>query len=272
MSYHGLIAALATQHGKERAIAPAFAAMTGLALTVPPGIDTDALGTFTGEVSRPGSMREAARMKARLGMAATGLPFGIASEGSFGPHPFMPFLARGREVMIFIDDMQGIEVVEEAASEATNFAALDLVQGADLENFLTRVGFPAHALVLRDDPSMRKGIVTRAELDDLLKTCSRAARLETDMRAHLNPTRMAEIGKLAERLARRIATPCPACAAPGFGAVRNETGLRCEDCGARTQLVRSIVQGCAKCRHEEQLPRTDGRMAASPAECPECNP
>jgi hypothetical protein len=44
--------------------------------------------------------------------------------------------------MIFIDDMHGIEIVEEAVSERTNFAALDLVPGAELEGFLTRVGFP----------------------------------------------------------------------------------------------------------------------------------
>lgn len=271
MTYEGLTAALATRHGKERAIAPAFAAATGLAITVPGGIDTDALGTFTGEVARAGSMREAARRKARLGMEATGLPLGIASEGSFGPHPFMPFLALGREVLVFIDDTRGLEVFEEAISEATNFAAVDLAPGADVDAFLARAGFPAHALVLRWGERIIKGIHTRDELAGLLPCCE-SGRLETDMRAHVNPTRMAEIAKLANKLAQRMATPCPACGAPGFGTVRSETGLACADCGTPTPLVRSLVSGCALCPHENHLPRPDGRSAASPAECPECNP
>lgn len=272
MIYEGLTAVLATQHGKERVIAPAFAAATGLVVTVPAGIDTDALGTFTGEVPRPASMRDTARLKARKGMSDTGLPFGIASEGSFGPHPVVPFLAAGREVMIFIDDMHGIEVVEEAVSERTNFAALDLVPGAELEGFLTRVGFPRHALVLRCGERVNKGIDTREELAGLLSSCTSRARIETDMRAHVNPTRMTEIGRLAATLAKRIATPCPSCAAPGFGIVRREAGLPCADCETPTTLVRRLVSGCALCGHETFASRPDGRSAAFPAECPECNP
>ena len=48
-------------------------------------VDTDRLGTFTGEVERPGPPRETALMKARLGQRATGLPRALASEGVFGP-------------------------------------------------------------------------------------------------------------------------------------------------------------------------------------------
>lgn len=272
MIYGGLTAALATQHGKEHLIAPAFEAITGLCVRVPAGIDTDALGTFTGEVPRSGTMREAARMKARLGMQATGLPFGIASEGSFGPHPVMPFMALARELMIFIDDMHGIEVVEQAASEVTNFAALELGPDADVEGFLKRVGFPRHAVVLRSEETVIKGIDSHERLKMLLLNARSAGRLETDMRAHVNPTRMAEIGKLAVKLATRMATTCPACAAPGFGVVRSETGLPCAECGTPTLLVRRIVSGCALCSHEARAPRADGRTAASPAECPVCNP
>lgn len=272
MTYRGLTAALATQHGKERVIAPAFAAMTGLAVIVPREIDTDALGSFTGEVPRPASMRATLCRKARLGMEAAGLPVGLASEGSFGPHPLVPFLAGGVEMLAFIDDRRGIEVVEEAVCEHTNFAALDLAPGADVDGFLARIGFPEHAVVLRRAHGLVKGIASRAQLEALLKGGMDHARIETDMRAHLNPTRMAEIGRLAGRLARRMAVPCPVCATPGFGIIRHETGLHCEDCGAATALARSVVHGCALCRFEEQVPRGDGRAAASPAHCPECNP
>jgi hypothetical protein len=270
--YRGMKAALATQHGKDAAIAAPLADAPGIVAVVPPEIDTDSLGTFTGEIPRPGAMRETARMKAALGMAASGLTLGIASEGSFGPHPAIPFLPAAREVMIFVDETHGLEIVEEQLTTMTNFDALDMTPGADLEGFLARCGFPEHALIFRCRDRLVKGITSREVLDDLLRDTGSTARLETDMRAHLNPTRMAEIAELAKKLARRIATPCPSCAAPGFGIVRTERGLPCEQCDAPTGLVRTLISGCAVCGHEDQGPRTDGRITATPSECQECNP
>jgi len=96
-------------------------------------------------------------------------------------------------------------------------------------------------------------------------------RLEADRRAHMNP-RMGEIGRRAERFAARIAAPCPACAAPSFGAVRRDGGLRCSNCGNSTLLVAHIVHGCVQCGHESFHPRPNGRTHATPADCPECIP
>ena len=270
--YEGCAAALSTQHGKQSAIAPVFSALTGIDVRVPDGIDTDQLGTFTGEIARPASMRDTARLKAIMGMKASGLAVGIASEGSFGPHPVIPFLPADREMMIFIDSERGLEVVEEQISEATNFDSLELAPGADMDGFLSRIGFPRHAVIFRCDGQIFKGITSRDVLDQLVRDAAGQVRLETDMRAHLNPTRMAEIAKLAEKLARRIATACPACEAPGFGPDRVERGLPCADCGAPTSLVRHVLSACSLCGHVERGPRTDGREAASPAECQECNP
>ena len=270
--YHGLRVALATQHGKEAAIAAPMAELTGLILVVTPDVDTDSLGTFTGEIPRPAPMRETARMKAVLGMKASGLARGIASEGSFGPHPAIPFLPAARELMIFLDKTRGIEIAEEQIAVNTNFAALDLTPDTDLEGFLANAGFPEHALIFRSGERLVKGITSREVLDGLLRDASSAVRLETDMRAHLNPTRMAEIAKLAEKLARRIATACPSCGAPGFGLVRTELGLPCADCGTATGLVRTVVSGCRLCGHEDRGPRNDGRFTANPSECQECNP
>ncbi len=61
--YRGLWAAIATMHGKEHAIAPALCGWFDMTVTVAPGIDTDALGTFTGEIARAGTMVDAARAK-----------------------------------------------------------------------------------------------------------------------------------------------------------------------------------------------------------------
>ena len=264
-------AALATRHGKERVIAPAFARLAGIALRVAEA-DTDALGTFTGEIPRALPMRETVLAKARLGADATGLPLAIASEGSFGPHPVIPFLAAAHEMMAFVDLERGLEIVESRRSEATNFAALDVTAEVDVDAFLARIGFPQHALIFRSGERLVKGIMSRAHLGRLIATASAPVRLETDMRAHMNPTRMAEIGKLAEALARRIGTPCPSCGAPGFGVIRSVGGLPCKECGTETPLTRALVLGCALCRHEQEFPRPDGRTTATPAECQECNP
>jgi len=270
--YEGQTAALATLHAKQRAIGPAFRRRLGLALSVPEGIDTDRLGTFTGEVPRPAGLKETAVLKAKMALEATGLPLAIASEGSFGPHPVIPFLPLAREALAFIDTARGLSLVEERASERTNFAALDLTPGADVPAFLARAGFPSHGLILRNGGRIVKGIADRAKLERLIASADGPCRLETDMRAHMNPTRMREIARLAHALARRLATPCPDCEAPGFGRIRTEGGLPCGDCGAPTALVRAEVHGCALCGHEHRLPRKDGASTAAPAACPLCNP
>jgi hypothetical protein len=96
-----------------------------------------------------------------------------------------------------------------------------------------------------------------------------SAHLQTDMRAHMNPRRMSVIAGLAQRLALRLAVPCPSCAAAGFGRLRSLPGLPCRDCGAATGLVAAEVLGCTACGAEQSVPR---KGLADPAHCPSCNP
>jgi hypothetical protein len=274
-TYEGHYAALASCHGKEQAIAPAMASHLGLQLTLPDGIDTDALGAFSGEVMRELSMLETVRKKARLGMRATGLPKGLASEGSFGPDPVLGIIPAACELLHFIDDTRGIEVTERLASNRTNYTALEVKDGASLNDFLEEAEFPSHGLLVKCcDEVLYKGITSRPQLDAAIAQAQArgACRVETDMRAHFNPTRMAEIAQLAERLAARLATPCPACRAPGFGPHAQTPGLECRDCGAPTALVRQVTHRCAACHHLEHRPRPDGQIYAQPQYCPECNP
>jgi len=81
--YRGVTAAFATKHFKESVVAPAFATLE--ISVVVPEVDTDQLGTFTGEIHRVGTPKEVVLKKARLGIQASGLLYGIASEGSIGP-------------------------------------------------------------------------------------------------------------------------------------------------------------------------------------------
>lgn len=268
--YRRARAALATQHGKLRALGPPLARRPGL-IVEPVAVDTDAFGTFTGTTPRTGTAAEAALAKARAGMAASGLTVGLASEGSFGPHPWLPFGAGGVETLAFIDAQRGLELTLSAVSRRTNFAHHDVVAGGDIAPFLARIGFPAHALVVK----AQGGAVLASGVQDMAQLSALAwpgNRLETDMRAHLNPTRMAAIRALAGRLAARLARLCPACACPGFGEVDVARGLPCSSCGSATQGVQAIIDGCGVCSHRETRPRPDGVTAASPASCDWCNP
>lgn len=265
--------ALGTMHGKEAVIAPPLAA---LGVTVERAdLDTDRFGTFAGDVPRAGTMLDAARLKARAAMAATGLPVGLASEGAYGPHPWLPFVPLGQELLLWLDSRTGQEVVETLTDQQPVYDQTTLRSVEEAGAFLSRIGFPETAVIVQPAAGIgpvAKGLQDRQEVFSAVAAALRvteSALIQTDMRAHVNPRRMAVIGDLAQRLATRLATPCPACSAPGFGRLRGEPGLPCGDCGTETALIAADILGCSLCGQEERLPRTG---LADPANCPICNP
>ncbi len=280
--YRGRTAVLATQHGKERVVARPLRAALGLSVTLPAEINTDLLGTFTGDVKRTGTPREVVIQKARLGMGASGLPLGLASEGSFGPHPQLPFCASDYELMAFVDDEIGFTVVEGILTEVTNFGQCEARTVDALADFLQRARFPSHALIVRPNEGLKsgllfKGIADHVALVHAVQRCAAAsadglAFVETDMRAHVNPTRQKAIRRLAFRLARRLAWLCPSCGTPGWGRTGVARGLPCGSCGAPTELIKHEIFGCARCDHQNLKVRADGLHFAEPSQCPCCNP
>ena len=235
--YFGCRVAFLTQHGKEKIVAPELEPTLGCRVAHVSGFDTDQLGTFTRDIPRAGVQLEAARKKARLGMELAGLPLGIASEGSFGPDPFIGMLPWNVEMLVWIDDTLGIEVVGVAAGK-TNFAHQLTADWGVAETFARDTGFPEHGLVVRpqheEDVRIRKGIADwqalRAAFD---WACGEAdngqAFLETDMRAHMNPARRAVIAQAAQDMVRKLCTLCPACDLPGFQLAERVPGLPCEN-------------------------------------------
>jgi hypothetical protein len=276
--YRGLWAAVATMHGKERAIAPPLCQWFGITLTTAPTVDTDALGTFTGEVPRVGTVVEAARLKARLAIETTGADLGIGSEGAFGPHPHLPFTAAGLEVLVLCEAAGSHDIVVQRRT-ATNLDHISLGPLDGIETFLQRAGFPSHALVVqRDNPArtmIAKGIADaaslRAALTKAFATGDRAL-ATTDMRAHVNPTRMSSIARLARHLALRTARLCPCCGRPGFGLVDVERGLPCRDCDQPTRRIRAEIYGCTTCGHRMQRKIRPLRLSSDPMSCEVCNP
>jgi len=280
--YRGETFAIATMHAKERAVARPFRHWLGAIVTVASGIDTDRFGTFTGEVARQGDMLDAARDKALAATEHTGLPFGLGSEGSFGPHPALPFVAAGREVLLFSDRRHGFEVHETLLSNQTNHRSRVCRPGDDLRDFLDSVGFPSHAVVVASvgnatSRHIAKGINSTAELLSAIRCTAGLSReglalVTADMRAHVNPTRMAAIRQLSARLAQRLATPCPECTTPGFGIADIVRGLPCAWCGAPTRVASAKLNRCAKCRFERRDKLERAQATADPGQCEHCNP
>lgn len=243
------------------------------------GYDTDKLGTFTRDIARAGNQLEAARKKARMGMEFSGLTLGLASEGSFGPDPFTGMFPWNRELLMFLDEERQLEIVGTAQGRAA-FAHRLTDDWSVAEHFVREWGFPEHHLVVRpqseNDLRIRKGLHSLEQLQDAFawaRAESDAGQvfLETDVRAHANPTRMETIRLAAEDLARRIGSLCPACGTPGYWIVERLSGLQCASCGAPTGETRADVLGCVRCAYREQRERKDPPFA-DPSHCDQCNP
>lgn len=273
---------VSSQHGKERALAPAMLHLLGLEVFVPDRIDTDVLGTFSGDVARPGSMLDTAVAKARLGMALEGCALGFASEGSYGIHPHVPFLRGGLEIMVLVDRERDLVIHEELVVDQPLAHHRRVRPGDEVRGFAEELDFPAHGLLVRPavGSGTRWGAVSVRDLRELDEAVARAAAdsgdghavVFSDMRADRNPKRMTNLVRLAHRLARRVRTPCPACESPGFGLVRRPPGLPCRQCGTPSGMVLGDVWGCVRCPHEDVRPRADGRVRADPGACSFCNP
>lgn len=280
--YLGRQVVLATKHEKEKVLGPPLREAVGIDLCVPDGLDTDLLGTFSGEIERHGSPREVAMRKARWGMKMAGITLGIASEGSFGPHPQMMFVPADHELLAFVDDELGIELVEQILSPKTNFAHHATRTVEDLKEFLENVGFPSHGLIVRPNSGLQpgflfKGVTKINLLKEAIEQCSSAsddglAHVETDMRAHMNPTRQQVLQEVAVQLGHRLAALCPECRTPGWGLVDVVRGLPCSGCGRETDWVVTEIYGCSHCEYRENRPRSDGLRLASPGNCSWCNP
>jgi hypothetical protein len=269
---------MATKHDKTELVGPALTEVLGLRV-VEVDVDTDLLGTFSGEVPRVGSPLDTAVAKARMGMAAAGLAIGVASEGTVGPSAANPFLTVARELLVLVDDERHIVIADTEIGYDLITIGLDATADQDLTRHLERGQFPAHAVLVRPADGCRtpvfKAIRDLQALRQAMEACcgasaDRRARVETDLRAHLCPSRRTIIARAARRLALRVATPCPECASPGFGLVRFEIGVPCQWCGHDTETVRAHVLGCVACRAERVEQMNAG--PADPSHCAWCNP
>lgn len=277
--FEGRNLVIATKHEKEKVIAPIFEKELGVKWFTVSNLDTDQLGTFTGEVERKDDPITTARKKCLLAMELADCDMAVASEGSFGMHPSIFFATTNEEILLFIDKKNDLEVLVREISMETNFNASEIKTNEELQSFAKNANFPSHGLILRkskDDYSeIVKGI---SDFEQLINSFNHfrlkygTPYIETDMRAMHNPTRLKVIEKATKKLAEKINTLCPECHTPGFGISDAKKGLQCELCNFPTKSVLSYIYECRKCSFKKEDKYPNNKFTEDPTYCDFCNP
>lgn len=270
---------IATMHGKELVMKPVIKQYLPVTCMTTPALDTDAFGTFSGEVERIHGPLLTLRNKILAALELTGETLGLGSEGSFGPDPRIPYVHSNHELVMLIDRENGLEIVGSALSTSTNFARQTIQSQADLNAFAEKIQFPSHGMILKQVTNgrvtaMQKGILYWEALQGAciaLKKPGAQLIAESDMRALYNPTRMVVIEQATKNLMKKLITLCPDCLHPGFSCVEVQPGLPCAHCGEPTELPLQRVYHCQQCGYTDE--RMDlNKPKADPQYCQHCNP
>jgi hypothetical protein len=221
--------------------------------------------------------------KAEWAMKLTGLPLGLANEGSFGPHPEIGFVPSDSEWIAFVDHERDFKILEHSITTKTNFGHIVVKKLNEAKEFLNNSLFPTHGMIVRPHSTDKKvnclfkGIVSLPGLEEAVNICAKKsadgmAQIETDMRAHMNPTRLLAIQLLTQKLGKRLRQLCDSCGTPGWGVVDAVPGLPCETCEEPTRMIKQERFGCAKCDAFELVDCSDGLEMSSAQYCNRCNP
>lgn len=277
--FEGRKIVLLSKHKKEIAIKSLLESETGCQLIVESSFDTDQLGTFTRDIDRRMSQLETAREKNKICLELTDFDMAISSEGSFDINPLfqMPW---NIEIVLLHDKKENYEVFGIFKGPETNLDHTITSKWTDAVKFAEKIGFPDHYIILRpggeNGKPIYKDIDSFAKFEDAFIKCkkkslARKVFIETDMRAHANPTRMKNIMLATQDLVNKLNNLCPNCGAYGFVVTDVIKGLRCELCGLPSDLVLKYVYSCYKCKHNEEVIHPYGEFA-SPKYCYNCNP
>jgi hypothetical protein len=270
---------IATKHKKEKVISKHFTKELGVLCEVPDNYNTDQFGTFTGEKERKLSPIDTVKEKCLAAMKKYGFDLGVASEGSFGPHPAIYFIPADEEFMIFIDKRNDIEIVVKNLSTDTNFSGRIIKNDQELLKYLNAIKYPSHGVILRKKQNSNEHTIKDIRTLKSLKKHTKdlvdkngEVYIETDMRAMNNPTRMKVIEDTAIKLIKAIQSKCPNCQLPGFVPIKFISGLPCILCGLPTKSIKSEILGCKKCGFEIENLFPKNKRNEDPQFCDYCNP
>ena len=277
--FEGRQLVIASMHQKEQVLQPLLEASLKVKVAVADGLNTDLLGTFSGEIERIADPLSTARKKCELAMQRTGCDLAIASEGSFGPHPSVFFLPANEEWLHLVDKKHRLEIHARHLSLETNFSGQEFHNLEALDTFAGKVDFPSHGLILRQSKDSTEGILKGITDPEQLRTAAKnilekqgAGYVETDMRAMFNPSRMRVIEETAILLLKKLNTTCPNCQLPGFAVTAVESGLPCSLCGTPSSAALAHLSVCSHCQHQEKVFFPLGKKTENPQYCQVCNP
>lgn len=277
--FSGRLLLIASKHEKAKVLAPLLERALSVQCISLTKFDTDILGTFNGEVERADTPLITLRKKCRMAAEAHGVDLVIGTEGSFGPHPIYALLPANDELVMLLDLKNGLEITSRELSTQTNYAGAAFNNFNDLLFFAIAKGFPQHGFILKDKVEhftiCAKGICNEDDLQKAFNqiiTSHGSVWAETDMRAHLNPTRMSVIEKAAQKLVSNLQSECPKCRCPGFTTRKYISGLPCSECGCPTSSIKSELKKCEGCGYEIMLNYPKNRLSADPMYCQVCNP
>lgn len=270
---------IATMHRKEEVMQSIMEQVLGVKCLVPLQIDTDSLGTFSGETERKNDPLTTLRLKCEMGSQLTGSDLVIASEGSFGQHPYLFFSKANEEMVLLQDRLHNFEISGSYLTTETNYDSQEVTCIAQVMEFAERNLFPSHGMILKlsaeSKTCIQKGITDLRVLKDFAERFLKqngSIQIETDMRALYNPTRMSVIRKATENLIQKITSLCPQCSYPGFWIFEAMSGLPCSQCGLKTQSTYSHHYKCIQCKYREERKFPNGKQMEDPMYCDFCNP
>ena len=270
---------IATMHGKEKVLAPLLETALGVEVIIAEDLNTDQWGSFSGEINRTVDPLATAKLKCAKAAAITGATLAIASEGSFGPHPIIGFVAADEEILVLIDYENELEIKAKELSTETNFLGKQINSLEAAKAFAEQVLFPSHALIIRNAKEESDEIIKGINSWEMLeKHVTRFLQkyphvyLETDMRAMHNPSRLKVIEKACLKLIEKTGQLCTNCARSGFDVVDVIPGLICSLCGCPTKSTIAYVYECQKCKQQEEKKYPLGKTTEDPMYCDRCNP
>jgi hypothetical protein len=164
---------LSSKHQKEQILQPLFDP-SGVELIVNLNFDTDLYGTFCGTTPRLEGPKITVKEKCLAGMEFANRRQGLASEGSFGPHPSSPFLSVNEEWLVYVDLDQDLEVYGHSLSMEVCHQQLAYHEN-QLDTFLSHIQFGTQGLVLKNAKNgevIAKGITKQDHLLDLILVSS----------------------------------------------------------------------------------------------------
>lgn len=239
-------------------------------------LDTDALGTFSGDIPRRGSPLEVVTRKALLGRGHGRGAWLCASEGSVTTN--LVGIATNLEIVALVSHDERVMITGEALEPdalVTSLRVLPTTSDEEIVECAVRGVRDGLHLMVSSDDHHTAALGALSSIEEVLAACRAFGRdttlhVQTDYRAHLCPPRRVVIARATLDLMKRLATSCPRCHRGGWGRADAIIGRPCADCGGATDELLGHWWRCPWCHHTDS--ESIAGVDVDPSRCSWCNP